>query len=675
MTHRQSRTAGVIGCVALAAAAGLAAGQQKSGEPLDVNAVQPGRAPAIDLAPSPGRPATPATPATQAAPSDGKTYQVSRFVVEYHSEQEEHPPIADVLKAPVTLGVVPGGYVAPRPGVPSVTVRVGDVVEGFGGGFSTSALNEVAKAIVAEMNRRGLAGVFVQAHPEDIDEITGEDLRQGKRSELRMVIWTGVVQGVRTVASGERFGTWDPETKRYIVHDPVNRENPSHARIREQSPVKPGQLARKQDVDNYLDRLNRHPGRHVDAVFGPTDKPEGLGLDYLVTEDRPWSLFGQISNTGTKQTNEWRERVGFAHYQLTDHDDILRLEYDTASFSESHTFSASYDFPIISDKLRVKAYGLYSSFDASEVGVADETFSGRTWQVGTEARYNLAQFRQLFIDAVGGVRWENVRVENTLFDEQGETHFVIPYAGLRADRHTAWANTAAGIQFEFNLPELAGTDEGEVTRLGRIEADADWAAIKWDAAESFYLEPLLNPSGGPNGPQSLAHEISLWVRGQNTLGNQRLIPNEEDVIGGLYTVRGYPESAAAGDSVVVSSAEYRLHIPALFPVSQPGHIGGREYGLFGQDFRWAPQQPFGSADWDFIAKAFIDAGRAIVNDKVAGESDNTLVGAGVGFEVRYKRNASLRLDWGMALQPVEEPGRTTVDRGDSRFHFSLTFQY
>ena len=40
----------------------------------------------------------------------------------------------------------------------------------------------------------------------------------------------------------------------------------------------------------------------------------------------------------------------------------------------------------------------------------------------------------------------------------------------------------------------------------------------------------------------------------------RLVPNEEMAVGGLYTVRGYPESITAGDTVINGTIEYRYHL-------------------------------------------------------------------------------------------------------------------
>src|SRR5205814_774423 len=149
---------------------------------------------------------------------------------------------------------------------------------------------------------------------------------------------------------------------------------------------------------------------------------------------------------------------------------------------------------------------------------------------------------------------------------------------------------------------------------------------------------LLNPRGfrgeTQSGSQTLAHEIGMSLRGQYAFRN-RLIPNEEEIAGGLFSVRGYPESIVAGDNAAIASLEYRFHLPRTFKVREPGR-------LFGQDFRWAPQQAFGRADWDLIFKGFVDAARTEISHPRTGENDHTLLGAGVGAELQVKRNVSLR---------------------------------
>jgi hemolysin activation/secretion protein len=158
--------------------------------------------------------------------------------------------------------------------------------------------------------------------------------------------------------------------------------------------------------------------------------------------------------------------------------------------------------------------------------------------------------------------------------------------------------------------------------------------------------------------------LYFHFRGQYAFDN-RLIPQTEQVIGGLYTVRGYDESIVAGDSVYIATAEYRLHLAKAFPYdANPGQFLGRK-------FRRVPQEPYGAADWDFILRAFFDYGYADVSDALSFENDTaTLVGAGIGAELSLYRNINVRLDWGFVLRDVDEAG---ADAGDNKLHVVATF--
>ena len=66
--------------------------------------------------------------------------------------------------------------------------------------------------------------------------------------------------------------------------------------------------------------------------------------------------------------------------------------------------------------------------------------------------------------------------------------------------------------------------------------------------------------GDPGSPSrsTLAHEIVIATRGQYSF-DDRLVPQFQQVAGGMFTVRGYEQSIVAGDSAVIGSAEYRYH--------------------------------------------------------------------------------------------------------------------
>lgn len=675
--------------VVLVALAGLAVPAlvaQGSGDqqPYDLNAVRSGQPGGVGAAaqPAPSLGATAetgggdVTTAVAPAMSGPETYNVSRFVLEYRSDHPQQPNLEELMGATVRLGVLADRFDTPEPGLATTTIRLRDVMDGNTGVFTPRALGAVAQGLVKEINKRGIGSVVVQVHPDDIDAQTGEDLRPSARGDLRLIVWTGIIGNIRTIAAGERLEAKIAAGKL----ERVDSTDKVHQRIRAQSPVQSGELMGQQAVADYLYRLNRHPGRRVDAAVAPGDAEQQISLDYIVQESKPWTIYGQLSNTGTEATSEFRQRVGFVHNQLTKSDDILRLDYVTGNFRDSHALLGSYEFPIRSDITKLRFYGNYSEFDASEVGLGNERFSGVNYTFGGEFIRTVYQRKQFFVDLVGGVRWQSVKVNNDLFGESGKAQFIIPSIGLRAERITDVSALTAGLAFELQDSSLASFDDAELQRLGRPNVDKDWQLLKFDVAQSFHIEPLISDifwGTGDTGPITLAHEISVGMRGQFAFGD-RVIANEQDVVGGLYTVRGYPESIAAGDGTIVGTLEYRYHVPRAWAVSAPGYKGDRKLNFFnrtgGSDFRYAPTEAFGFTDWDLILKAFVDAGQTDVSDPVAGEADETLIGAGLGVEFQFKRNVQARLDWGMALSDVDT-GSEPVDSGDNRVHFVLTVSY
>ncbi len=644
------------------------------------------------------RPATPPSAAPAAQPTgqpiapgegdeqrteiydDGKAYPVSRFVLKFLYPHPGHPSIEELEKTEVELGQGPDGYVRPREGLPTVRLQLADLSDGPVQTFRGTGVDAVIQALLNRLNKLGIVGVYIFASPEDLktaedkqDPEFGMDLRAQGNTNLHLEIFTGTVSQVRTLASGDRI----PFEARI--------DHPAHKRIRERSPVQPAasqsdpdrkDLIRKDQVDNFLFRLNRHPGRRVDVALTSGEditredgaKVPSVSLDYLVYENKPWTAYFQVSNTGTKETNVWRERFGFTHNQLTGRDDVLSLDYITSGFDQSHALIASYEFPLFNtETVRGRVYGTWSKFEASDVGIADGNFSGDSWSAGAEMMWNFFQHRELFLDLIGGIKFQNVSVTNELADSKGDSDFLLPYIGARLERVSDVATTSATVNFEFNVSGVSES-ETELNLLGRNGVDDSWVALQWDVTQTFFLEPLLARKSwldAKNGSPTLAHEIALSFKGQFAFGS-RLIPNFEQVAGGLYSVRGYPESAAAGDGVLIGSAEYRFHLPrALKWRPDSGQ-------LFGEPFRWRPQQPYGSADWDFILRTFVDVGQTIISDASNAEKEETLLGSGVGVELLYKRNFNLRVDWGVVLDRLENDD---IDVGDSRFHILATILF
>jgi hemolysin activation/secretion protein len=603
--------------------------------------------------------APPAAEAGQLVPA----YGFGSLRLEYDRVHPEVPLIESLATLPVQIDTTAEtiDFASTAAGV-----TLGQVLSLSNRQITVSAINEISRVIVSELNRQGIVGVLVAPEPTQIDPSTATDLRQDTAT-LRIKIYIGVVTGVRTVGTGERFG------------DGQLVDSPAHRRIASLSPARPwseGDRGKRRDLiradvlDSYVHRLNRHPARRVDlavaAATGQREVPNAVTLDYLVRESKPWIAYAQISNTGTDSTNEWRERFGFVHNQVTGRDDIFQADFVTSSFEDSYAGILSYEAPLIgTDLVRAKVYGNWSDYTARDIGLPGQDLEGTTWTVGGELIANVYQKKSYFVDTFAGIRHESIEVTNDVAASNADTDFLIGSLGVRSEQRVPTRSIYSEVAFDYTLN---GGDSSEIAGLGRLRAEDQWMLFRWDAGASFFIEPLINPGGwkeeGTFG-SSLAHEIAVGFRGQHSF-DDRLIPQQQMVAGGMHTVRGYPQSAVAGDTAVIATAEYRLHIPQLMGTSSEAGT------LFGEPFRFKPDRAYGMADWDLVLAGFVDYGQTYINDADSIEEDESLLGAGIGIGFEYRRNLRIRADWGMALSDTENG---VVESGDTEFHIVATLAF
>ena len=650
---------------------------------------------------------------------DGPRFQIDQFILEYKLVEDEdynipadHPqliPLSEIMQMEIKLAQTAEGYVRfrheyidpntniirerIRPDEPSVTIRLADIEPLPMKYFYASAIDSIQDQIIFYFTSKGLSGILVTPHMDDINLRVRplEDLRPGGQGPLRLQIWTGVVTQLRTVASGKR------------ILDAQDRiDHKWHQRMKQNSPVQPfiegevetpprpgwpfpailfkprrdqrKDLLRKDLLDDYLFFLNRHPGRRVDAAVSSAGEPGQISLDFLVTETKPWMAYFQILNTGTKSTNRWRELFGFINNQLTNNDDILSVNYDTAGFNEAHLVIAYYEAPLLHwDRIRWRISGLTSEFDASEFAYTPETFHGEEWNAGGEIIANVYQNKELFVDVVAGLRRQNIMVYNPYTETTGKEDFLLPRVGIDLEQREETFSIFGSVDLEWNCAGAANTDDVEVEKLGRLNTENEWKVIHWRLLSSIYLDPWLMgdkwnfPTEEEGKQPNLTHELVLNFSGQYS--PERLIPRATFPVGGMYTVRGYPETIATGDSAIMGKIEYGYHLPRAFPVNKEP-----DDKIFGKTFRWAPQRPYDQPDWDLVLRAFFDVAQFRNSDKLFTEQNKTLMGCGLGVELQMFRNFSVRCDWGFALKPYEA-GRDDIKSGDNRFHLVGTFSF
>ena len=624
-------------------------------------------------------------PAGEHTQTDGPRYWVGRVYLSYANEHPLQPPISLIAGASYALGRASDGYVGARRGGSNVWFHLPELGVAEPVPLYATGLQDLCEQIVAELGERGMMGVYVAPSPSDIDAETGGDVRPEGVTDLHLVVHTGRVQAVRTFHAPQA-----PAAQPVEIAD-------DRQKIAADSPLQPvgaGDPLDKNKLDSYLANLNRLPGRMVDVVLTPTLTPGVVNLDYLVQEDRPWTIASDISNTGTESTGKDRQHFGFADYQLTGSDDVLLVDYLTSGFSATNAVNGSYEARVpYTTGLRWRFGGNWSQYESDQFGVSNVTvqtdandpnvtttkttvdrikFGGTQWEVNGTLVQNLFAEPGFFVDAFGGGRYMDVKVVN-LTSFRAEMPFFIPLLGMNLDRSWPTAHLQGNWTFQQSLPELTGATPEDLalfSAIGRANLDSSWRILSVGFAGSIYLQPwfhgtrFFNPR--PLRPREMTHELVYRIGGQTSLGT-RLVPQVEAVLGGASTVRGYPQSIASGDSSFNGSVEYRYHIPLGFKTVDPV-----ELPWLGTTFRVGPDSALRLPDWDLVFAAFSDFGRVYNQDKVLGEHNDSLASFGFGTELVLRRNLSVRFDYGWALLDVPNAG---VSRGDGEAHFYALVRY
>ena len=602
-------------------------------------------------------------------------YAVWPFEVAYQVGHSDLPSAGSFAHLELTLGRNDTGWTRAVGDGTDVSTTLSQLNLGGAMRYDADAIREIGAAIAAYLIDQDLMGVGVQPLATQIPTAgpdAGADLRQGG-TELTLVVTISRVGEVRTIARGDR------------VDDTTSENHPEHEHIAEGSPVQAaegeegeGTLLRRGQMDDYLHRISRHPGRDVEVSVAASSNLGDVNVDYIVTEAKPWTAWFQYGNTGTKNEGYQRYRAGFWTSQLTGNDDIFSIQYGTSNLHDTNMVIGSYEAPLSEDgRLRWGADGSWSQYFADEFGVGptpfSDAFTGFSWSGGGKLIWNIHQDGPLFVDLVGGARLQHLGVNNRviLLNEVSEqASFVIPYGMLQMDRLGEWSNAQLSVGVDGNV---LSHDEETLLRLGLASNSPNvadtWVRLNWYGSFSTYLEPLLNGDAwnDPSTPESstLMHELAFVTSGQYSFGS-RLLPPFQSVAGGPGTNRGYPVSVAAGDNAVNITGEYRFHVPQMFGIqSEPGT-------LFGQPFRHAPQHVYGRADWDLSLLGFVDWSWLTQNDKQFYEFDQTLLSAGIGLDFRLKQNFRVRLDWGWALRALEGG---LYDSGNNRLYVQTSLSF
>lgn len=608
-------------------------------------------------------------------------YTIDTLKFEYGNPRSGLPDL-DALQA-VTVDLVSTGeaWTAAGKGTagPVSSLPIGSI--GPDARLTGDAVNAVMAAVVRYFNQQDLMAVYAVPAEGQVNPRSGRDLRRDTE-DFVITVWIGRVDEVRSVARGDRFSE----------RDAINVRD--HSRILANAPIGAGasDLLRDSELDEYLARLNRHGGRRVDLAVSASGEPGGIVADFLVNERKPWVVYVQASNTGTASTGEFRARTGFIHFQLTDADDTLAVEY-VSDFQDTQAAMISYARPLSFPNYWVaRVYGAWSEFTARDLGILEDlVFEGTTTTGGIEIIYSPFRFRGFAFDFAVGVETQILDVNSFFGDStpddgiddkttnaSGQGTLLMPFIRASIERRTAENALSASIGFRMNTSTIDAT---ELVGLGRTDAAEDFMLLTATFNGSLFLETLFRDEAEMVADWRsgrLAHELRFRFSGQFGF-DKRVVAQQAFTVGGMDRVRGYPESVSAGDTGFNTSLEYAFHLPrALKPISAL-RVDAEKAGtafqvpdpIFGR-FQLRPRTPGAIPDWDLILKAFVDAGFIENNGNDVFKS-YSLLSAGVGVDLQLASYISIRADWGYVLGSLEtgatgggfvEGGET----GDSRIH-------
>ena len=560
------------------------------------------------------------------------------------------PTEASLMSTPVTLYKTDKSFSgSPDSKGEKVTLTLTELAVA-NGTLTDSARMVIQNAVVSSVNTMGVGGVACLVEPA---------AKSDDKNVIKVV--AAQISGVRTVASGLRAG----ETGQAVNSD-------KHATIKNESPIKEGDIMQKEVLEDYLYSLSRFPGRTVSAAVSNEPSSAQVVLDYYVQEKKIFDVYASISNTGTTDTSKYQERVGILATQLTNNDDILSIDYQNSNFSGTQNVNGYYDARVGTLKdFRWRVTGQWGQYYSSDLGLAEENFNGNNWGVQGDIIWTFLQKGNSFLDFDFGVKGWNAQTNNELFQSTGNANFVTLSGTLDA---MALGDTWA-IQGSFGgMYTTTNADQEELDNLGRIDTSDSYFTMNGSVYGSFYLDPLLDSSWKSSKSlyKPLVHEIFGSLRGQYAF-DYRLTPLSQYTMGGLYTVRGFAQSITAGDSALVGTIEYRMHIPRMFNAAVPTGT----FPSAAKPFRWVPDSGTGGApDWDLVLSAFFDGGTVNNNNAYAFEANTPMYSAGVGLDLTILQNVALGVDWGWALNSIDnQSAGIQVDSGSSQFWFTATIVY
>ncbi len=375
-------------------------------------------------------------------------------------------------------------------------------------------------------------------------------------------------------------------------------------------------------MQKQLASLNRSADRRITPVLRAGKTPGTIEVDLKVKDQLPLHGSVELNSRQIPNTTLTRLSANVSWDNLWHRQHSLGLTGLIApeNLDESKVFSANYTMPLPSGGF-LALYGIYSASQVASLGALNVLGNGLI--VGGRYILPLPGGERFFHTATLGVDYKDFTQAVNLVDG-GNFNTPISYLPFTIGWDGTWLGerrtTKLGLSANFHVRGLVGDEEEFASK--RFKGHSNYLFMR----------------GNLSHTETMRQGWGLTGRASWQIAAQPLINNEQSIVGGVNTVRGYLEVAALGDDSAAGQLE----------VFTPNYA---TYLLEAID--------------EFRLLAFIDGGTVRVQQPLPGQKDRfNLAGTGMGLHLKGWNGISADLSWAVAL---EEAGRTKA--GDKRVHF------
>ncbi len=418
----------------------------------------------------------------------------------------------------------------------------------------------------------------------------------------------------------------------------------SQGRILDKVPaLAEGQVPNFKVVTEQLATVNRSADRRVTPLLRPGKVPGTTEVDLTVEDRSPLHGNLELNNKHGADTTSTRLQGSLRYDNLwqKEHSLGVQVQVSPENMDEVKVISASYSMPAgeglwVFSAIRSRSNTLVRQNDMMVVGTGSIYGFRRVLIDSSETR---TQSLTLGVDYknITGINYQTDEVGNIVKAPGGSTcngallctpiryaPFSATYSASTIDKQGSWQY---GSGWVLGLRGFVGSEQDFANK--RYLAQSNFSVLKFDLARTH----------------NLPHGMTLFAKAEGQVSSQPLISDEQFVMGGVDSVRGYLESTFAGDKGLRTSVELRS-----------GHL--------------APES------WAWLnglrAHVFLD-GAALWLKSPLPEQDSRegLLSTGFGLRVQARKQFSLALDLGW---PLHDAG-PTLKGSSPRLHASGSVEF